>query len=155
MDKEDIICILPNLEHDESFHTIQMSPEDPDYNCIAWAYQMLKNRWMEPNSGIEQELDAVYWWPDDAEEGYSPDCLKDVFVKGGFVECESWEHEDGYIKVALYEKDGEWTHASRECLTKRSWMSKLGEHNDIYHDNPCSVEGKEYGKAFCFLKKKV
>ena len=46
MDKEDIICILPNLEHDESFHTIQMSPEDPDYNCIAWAYQMLKNRWM-------------------------------------------------------------------------------------------------------------
>lgn len=153
MDKGDLIRGFPGLKDDDVFQTSPMSPEDSNYNCIAWAYRMLKNKWMQPpNGSYLPGLDAVSWWPDGVSEGQEKECLKEAFLKAGFKECSSWEHEDGYIKVVLYQKDGIWTHAARECRTKRSWMSKLGQQNDICHKSPYTIEGDIYGKVYCIMK---
>lgn len=153
MDKRGIIQLFPLLEKDEVFASSSMSPATPDYNCIAWAYKMFDDRWMQPPSGNPLSLDAICWWPDDiSADPASPEGLKEVFEKAGFVECQSWEHEKGFVKVALYQKDDKWTHAARECRTKQSWMSKLGRVNDIYHKNPFTIEGSAYGHVYCFMK---
>lgn len=154
MDKGDIIGIFQGLEKDEVFLSSSMSPEDSNYNCIAWAYQLMKDRWMQPPKGCYiPDLDAISWWPNGVADGEEKACLKEAFEQVGFTECKTWEHEDGYIKVALYEKDGFWTHAARESRTTRSWMSKLGQGNDIYHKNPYTIEGDMYGKVYCLMKK--
>lgn len=60
------------------------------------------------------------------------DCLIDAFKTKGYELFNSWEHEDGKQKVALYVKEGtrHWTHAARE-LRSGFWTSKLGQGNDI------------------------
>ena len=58
----DVISVFPGLSSDDHFDVT--SPEDPSYNCIAWAYQ-IKGRWMWPPAGIPVSLDAVSYWPDE------------------------------------------------------------------------------------------
>lgn len=159
MDKGNIIGIFQGLEEDEVFLSSSMSPEDSNYNCIAWAYQLMADRWMWPPVDEEgndfQPLDGYPWWPEGAKIGLDIECLVDVFEKRGFTICENWEHEERYVKVALYydPNTGRMTHAARECRTKRAWMSKLGQGNDIYHKNPYTIEGNVYGKVYCIMKK--
>lgn len=154
MDKGNIIRIFPNLKDDKFFKI--SSPEDPNYNCIAWAFHLFQNRWMEPPAGTYiPELDAVTWWPEGATEGTDISCLVEAFQKNSFQLCDSWEHESGYIKVALYHNPTNncWTHASRESRSGKYWLSKLGQSNDIHHGTPFSIEGAFYGKVYCFLKR--
>ena len=47
--KLDVIDAFPGLRYDKYFEIT--SPIDPNYNCIAWAYQ-IKGRWMWPPKGI-------------------------------------------------------------------------------------------------------
>ena len=76
MGKGDIIRCFPLLEKDEVFASSNMSQATPDYNCIAWAYRMFKDRWMQPPN-CNHELDAIYWWPDGiVADPCSPDGLK-------------------------------------------------------------------------------
>ena len=155
MDKGDIIKIFPNLKDDTAFLQDKMSPEDPNYNCIAYAYQMDSKRWMQPPCG-NPILDAVTWWPPHVQEGMGIDCLVEAFAKKGYEICDSWEHEDGYIKVALYynPNNNHWTHAARESRVGRFWMSKLGPSHDIHHISPYTIEGKAYGEVYCIMKMK-
>ena len=161
MDKDDIINIFgsdffekfPNLENDICFEI--SSPIDSNYNCIAWAFHQYKDRWMQPPSGkYIPELDAVTWWPDGATPSMDISSLVEAFLCNSFIICDSWEHESGYIKIALYYNplNNCWTHASRESRTGQYWLSKLGRSYDIHHSNPYSLEGKAYGKVFCYLK---
>lgn len=154
MDKGDIIAYFPNLKNDKYFKI--SSPEDPNYNCIAWAFQMINDRWMQPPSGSYiPQLDAITWWPDGVTEGMDISCLIEAFLNNSYVPCSSWEHEDGFIKVALYynPNDNHWTHAARESRTGEYWMSKLGPMNDIFHGTPLVIEGEQYGKVYCYLKR--
>lgn len=153
MDKCDIIRFFPKLKDDIQF-TIS-SPEDPNYNCIAWAFHQYNDRWMQPPSGMYiPALDAVTWWPDGATPSMDISSLVEAFLCNSFVRCDTWEHENGFVKVALYYNptNHQWTHASRESRTGKYWLSKLGPRNDIHHGTPFSIEGDYYGKVFCFLK---
>lgn len=153
MDKSDIIKIFPKLKDDIQFEI--SSPEDPNYNCIAWAFHQYKDRWMQPPNGTYIPLlDAVTWWPEGVAECMDISCLVDAFIKNSFVLSDSCEHESGFVKVALYynPKDNRWTHASRESRTGKYWLSKLGPSYDIHHGTPFSLEGDYYGNVFCCLK---
>lgn len=158
MDKGDLIIGFPNLKKDDVFRNSPMSPEDTNYNCLAWAYQMYKDRWMWPPINEDGSpipiIDGDPWWPQNAKVGLDIECLVDAFEKKGFVKCENWEHEEGYIKVALYYRPQthHMTHAARESRIKRCWMSKLGNKNDIFHETPYTIEGDAYGKVYCIMR---
>ena len=158
MDKGDIIKMFPALASDSKFAI--SSPINKSYNCLAWAYQMLKDRWMWPPideyGNSIQFLDGAPWWPSGVSIGLDIQCLVDAFSAKGFVRTDTWTHEDGFIKVALYynPQNGHMTHAARESRTERFWMSKLGEECDIHHGTPFTIEGNIYGKVYCFMKKK-
>lgn len=154
MDKNLIVKIFPSLASDSKYQVT--SPEDPNYNCIAWAFQLFKDRWMAVPKGCKHNplLDAVTWWPDDVTEGMEIQCLVEAFEKKGFERCENADHEKGFIKVALYYNPdtNEWTHAAREGRNGKYWMSKLGRSYDIHHGSPYTIEGNSYGKVYCIMK---
>lgn len=150
--KEAIIKAFPKLADDSSFEI--SSPQDPNYNCIAWAYKLYKDRWMQPPKGMRY-LDGVTWWPDGNKEGLDINSLVDAFYEIGYRQCDDYKHEEGYIKVALYYNplDSKWTHAAREWIDGKYWISKLGQGNDIQHESPYTLEGNIYGKVYCIMKR--
>lgn len=153
--KETIKLYFPGLKEDEDFDIT--SPQTPDYNCLAWACNY-SNRWMQPPISGNPELDAVVYWPPEAKQGLDISCLIEAFQAHGYQICDSWQHEVGYQKVALYKnpQSNEWTHAARELMNGKDrgkWTSKLGEGNDIRHGNPYSIEGQYYGVVHCIMKR--
>jgi hypothetical protein len=122
------------------------------YNCIAWA------------AGKTD----VWWWPTDDPSAFWPAGLDreapgeetiDNFIKAfkreGYIRCKNGKFKRGIEKVAIYATDkGIPTHAARS-LPKRVWTSKMGSGEDIEHKTLSVVEGKEYGKAVKFLKRRL
>lgn len=146
-----LLQVFPKLSYDENFKLT--SKATPNYNCIAWACKY-NERWIQPPYLGKPNLDCVVWWPPEVIEGLTIDCLIKVFEFHGYSLCESYEHEEGYRKVALYYnlETKEWTHAARE-LSNGYWTSKLGISNDIQHSTPYSIENESYGQVYCFMKK--
>ena len=70
----------------------------------------------------------------------------------GYEECGGYELESGYEKVALYARDGEWTHAARQLEGGR-WTSKLGMYEDIEHPTPQGLCGDMYGDLHCVMRR--
>ena len=129
---------------DEEFPDIDYkitSEQDNSYNCIAWAAGYNDDWWSH---------DEDYHWM--GERGADIRSLVDVFGALGYVECDSDAHEDGYLKVALYAKDGEWTHAARQ-LENGNWTSKLGIYEDIEHGNPEDLCGDLYGEVNVIMRR--
>ncbi len=146
-----VINIFPKLALDKDFKIT--SKATPDYNCIAWAFNY-EDRWMQPPYLGKPNLDSVVWWPPEVPEGMEIDCLIKAFEKDGYVLCDTFEHEEGFRKVALYvdEEKQKWTHAARE-KRDTTWTSKLGTNVDIQHGTPYTIENDDYGTVHCFMKK--
>lgn len=148
-----VISLFPGLANDKYFKIT--SPHDGAYNCIAWAY-FIDNRWMWPNTGEYEFIDGVHYWP--TKEITTEEVIHfiDAFKLQGYEECNNWENEEGFRRIALYVEEGTTlgTHASRE-LSSGVWVSKLGEMVDIEHGNPYTIEGKHYGKVYCIMKKRI
>jgi hypothetical protein len=71
-----------------------------------------------------------------------------------FVACPDGVPELGLEKIAVYAREGEYTHAARQLPTGK-WSSKLGVDVLIEHDTPEAVAGGVYGAVFQFLKRAV
>ena len=111
---------------------------------------------MQPPKGTKRlDIDGVTWWPDGVREGLSIQCLVEAFQQIGYNDCDNWEHEERFIKVALYfdPKSNNWTHAAREGRQGQYWLSKLGTAYDIHHGNPFVIEGHAYDKVYCIMKR--
>jgi len=148
--RERLFSIFPGLKNDADFKLT--SPATPDYNCISWAYSY-SDRWMWPRSGETNCLDGVLYWPDGIIDSEDVTAFVEAFKLKGYNLCDSWEHEEGYRRIALYvEKGTSCTHASRELSTGK-WTSKLGQLPDIQHGNPFSIEGIAYGRVYCIMKR--
>lgn len=147
--KGEIIEVFPKLADDVNFN--KTSPIDSNYNCIAWAYSY-KDRWMWPGGEEEKFLDGFHYWPDGIEDSTDINAFIEAFKLKGYEVCETWEHEIGFQKIALYILNNECTHASRE-LKNGMWSSKLGYWYDIQHGSPYSIENDSYGTVHCFLKR--
>ncbi len=98
-------------------YEIKSEPTE-QYNCIAYAANGTSDWW-----GTVEEQQH---WPDYATRSERMASLVEVFAGLGYQRCEDSSLESGYEKVALYEEQGEWTHAARQTSTGR-WRSKLGE----------------------------
>jgi len=81
------------------------------------------------------------------------EALVQVFESLGYESCGRDDTlEDGYDKVALYERNGMYKHAARQ-LPDGKWTSKLGREEDISHDTPDCVAGTIYGRVHCIMRR--
>lgn len=142
--------IFPGLSDDDNFNIT--SDEDIKYNCIAWAFGLYKDRWMQFDT--KPRFDGVwYWWPKGVDVSPSVFAYIEAFKSKGFELCDSFDLEVGYVKIALYVERGteNCTHASRQKING-IWMSKLGRWHDIEHGSPFSIQGDAYGDVYCFMR---
>lgn len=123
---------------------IHTSPIDPNYNCIAWAAND-NTKWYEPDPY------GFYFWPQEVNREYTTEAYINLYEYFGFIRCDNGELEEGYIKVAVFEKNGVPTHACRQLLDG-NWTSKLGKNIDVQHSLNNIQEGT-YGNIIQFLKK--
>lgn len=149
--KRVIIKYFPRLAHDKNFQIT--SPQTPNYNCIAWAYNY-KDRWMWPDPCATGGLDGVCYWPDEVTKTPDVDSFIEAFRKKGYEICDNAEFDERLQKIALYVKPGtrECTHAARQ-LRNSFWTSKLGQGNDIQHGTPYTIEGNNYGIVYCIMSR--
>lgn len=150
--KRFLLHAFPKLIHDTDFKVT--SKETPVYNCIAWAYN-IDNRWMWPNTGEYVFLDGVHFWPSDEIIDCNVNNFINAFKLKGYECCDNCQFEPGFRKIALYVKPDttDCTHAARET-SSGYWTSKLGQFNDIQHGTAEAIENDEYGKVYCYMKKK-
>ena len=121
------------------------------YNCIAWAAGK-KDAWWWPRNepGVE--------WPRGLPfEEINRETLINfinAFRTVGYIKCKDGRFENGIEKVAIFVGPlNTPTHAARS-LENGVWTSKLGNGEDIEHKTLSEIEGKEYGKAVAFMKRR-
>ena len=113
------------------------------YNCIAYAAGDTSQWWQHTGRR---------YWPPHATRSDLIESLREVFAGLGFEQCDDGGIEDGYRKVALYEAQGEWTHAAAQS-PNGAWRSKMGEGPLIEHRSPESLSGGIYGDVHCFMRR--
>jgi hypothetical protein len=127
-----------------------VGPEDPTYNCVAWAAGQ-SDAWWEPSTN------PAHFWPDDAPPNDCIASLVRVFTRLGFEEwpAENDAVEAGYEKVAIYGREGAFTHAARQLPQRRRWTSKLGVFEVIEHADLAGLTGESeaFGSVVKILRK--
>ena len=125
----------------------ETSPVSGDYNCLAYAAGD-HDQWWEPFV-IPPEQPGIYWPP-----GVPPDARVEDWEAAlacrGYQPCVSDCLEAGLVKVAIYGRDGIALHAARQLKTGW-WTSKLGQLEDIAHQNPDVLGGGDYGEVVRIL----
>lgn len=121
------------------------SPQDKSYNCIAWAAQ-IDNRFCWPGHHPSE------FWPPTLKKEETIDALMAFYELYGYVVCADDKFEEGFDKIALFEKDGKPTHAARQ-LGPDLWSSKLGREWDVSHTLAAMQDGY-YGNPTVFMKRK-
>jgi hypothetical protein len=150
--------LLENLGPDDydqdriSPRTVHL-PLREKHNCIALAAGE-NDKWWWPSKRFE----SSYYWPDHLPREESlketlPNFIR-AFATKGYKVCKSAKLERGVEKVAIYVGPlGNPTHAARQ-LESGLWLSKCGDLEDIEHKSLAALEGKVYGNAVAFLKRK-
>ena len=122
------------------------SEPDESYNCIAYAAGETNNWWTHFAEG------PGYYWPDRASRTDKIESLIEAFSSLGYEPCPDDSLERGFQKVALYAKNGDWTHAAIQ-VEGGDWSSKLGLDEDIRHQSPDSLVGDSYGEVHCIMRR--
>ena len=139
--KESLIRDFPNLR-ETSFEIT--SPDDPSYNCVAWALDDTQN-WWEPDPM------GLCYWPPGVPRDYSLKSYREMFESFGYSVEDNEDFEPGRRKLAVFAKSGRFTHVSFQ-LGPGCWTSKLGPDEDIEHSLNGLV-GELYGHVEIILKK--
>lgn len=138
--------IFPRLKEKEYEIT---SPADSTYNCVAWTLGDKSRKWW-PND----HLNSFSYWPDDLPNSENIHSFKELYRERGYEECESKEGEDGFEKIAIFaNKRGIPTHVARQT-EEGKWSSKCDNLHDISHELE-ALEGEEYGKVICIMRRDV
>lgn len=122
------------------------SEPDREYNCIAYAAGET-NRWWSHLDG------PGYYWPEYASRTPYIQSLVEVFRGLGYELGADAGYETGCQKVALYAKEGRWTHAAAQ-RPNGGWSSKLGMAEDISHRTPGALAGEAYVRVHCLMRRK-
>lgn len=142
--KDELVKLFPNLD---SQHLRITSPDDPGYNCVAWAADD-NTKWWEPDPF------KLYYWPPDIPREYTLAAYESVYKMLGYIDCNNEEScEPGFQKIALFVKSKDRMHVSKQIDSER-WSSKLGGKVDIEHPLH-GLEGSEYGTIASIMKKPV
>jgi hypothetical protein len=115
---------MPRLQ--DSAHGVTSEPTD-QYNCVAWVERDFAHWW-------QPEFD----WPNDLQcpPPGEPDlpCYVSLFRRWGFEPCETDDFEPGFLKIAIYSKDGFFHHVAKQVPPIRWWSSKVGAAHDFKHE---------------------
>ncbi len=115
-----------------------------EYNCIAYAADDTRNWWW-PARG--------YYWPDGVPRRATLENFILAFQTLGYELADDDQLEPGFEKVAIYVDDyGRPTHAAKQTESG-SWISKLGDFEDIEHGTLQGLEDSDYGHAVRYLKR--
>ena len=139
-----LIGYFPHLGSDSHFELL--SEQTPVYNCIAWAMGY-RDRW------VDIEYSPGHWWPAGVKRSTEPQALFDAFVAEGFEKADDGRFEKGYDKVVLFQKDGEWTHASRIESNEVEYSKFGGSFDGVHSHNIFS--GSIYGEEYAYLRRKT
>jgi hypothetical protein len=125
---DDLYDRFPNLAPEN--HRIT-SPHADTYNCVAWVRRDL-DEWWEPG----------FTWPADlpVREDADLPAYVELFRRWGYEECDKPDYESGYLKIALYDVDGEFFHVAKQLPDGR-WSSKAGVLHDLVHRDLAAFEG--------------
>lgn len=109
--RDRLIAAFPDLGDDENFEI--QSPQNPIYNCIAWAMGYT-DRWVTIEWSDKQSP-PWYWWPNGVPRDLSPSSLIKAFEAEGFELVGEPTVDSETELVALYKNEitNQWTHASR------------------------------------------
>ena len=144
MVSQDLERHFPALAHSPYEVT---SPAEVDYNCVAWAMGN-DSRWWWPDDFNQ------YFWPAEAPRRATLQAFVQTFTRLGFELCADGSAEPGWEKIAIYAKDdGTPTHVARQ-LPNGSWTSKLGQLEDIEHQDLDQLSGTHYGRPVRFLRRR-
>ena len=145
-----LIAVFPQLDKDPHFEIL--SPENPNYNCIAWAMG-LDDRRMDPTA-----IGPQYDWPKNlpilCPDALHPDNLIKAFMAKGFVITQDFQYEEGCEKVFLYKhpKQQIFLHASK-LIANGVEYSKFGESFDGTHSSGSLTSF--YGVVYACMKRKI
>ena len=121
-----------------------LSDEDFNYNCLAYALGD-SSQWWEPPRGPGQ------YWPD----GFPPDVtvktVEDIIRLHGFtIELEDSENPDTDA-IAIFAIGAEWTHFAK--FSDGAWKSKLGTGHDVSGVSLKDLMIPDYGKVVKVLSR--
>jgi len=133
---------FPNL----SGKWVETSLPTRDYNCFAFAVGD-ETRWWDP---LPTDL---YYWPPNAPRGYSLESYQRAFETEGFRSCADGSPVEGVEKIAIFlDQFGRVEHAARQEWDGK-WKSKIGEFEDILHDDLQALSGGDYGYPTYFMER--
>lgn len=124
-------------------HVRLTSPDDPGYNCLAWAADDTRRCWHPSAFG------GLYWPGGPAEDTLA--AWIRAYKGLGFERSDSAEHETGREKLAIYADDSGPSHVARQ-LPNGWWTSKLGPREDIEHELH-ALTGDQYGQVVAILSR--
>ncbi|NES71559.1 MAG: hypothetical protein F6K24_43340 [Okeania sp. SIO2D1] len=120
-----------------------------NYNALAWAIGEQENdRWWEPDPF------NIYYWPESVPKKETLETYTELFRLHGYSHCPGNDEnfESGFEKVAIYCKAGVPTHVARQ-LSDGLWTSKLGQDQDIIHNDLNCLKGEIFGTVCRVLKR--
>lgn len=116
----------------EADYAVTSAPTS-QYNCFAWVLGRTDD-WVQ--AGDPERLDV----------------LLELLHEAGFETCENASFESDMVKVAVFADSLGPTHAARQLASER-WTSKLGNWEDIEHENLGCLEGDFYGSVVALLRR--
>jgi hypothetical protein len=134
--------LIPSLNKKNNNVT---SDDDPLYNCIAFAAGITTQKWWPI-------FHPDFYWPPQAPRINAIGSFVAAFATLGYEECSDGSYEDGYEKVAFYQRNGLPTHAARQ-IGPGKWQSKLGNWYDIEHSDD-AVSSGDYGQITKYLRRR-
>ncbi len=121
------------------------SPQTEEYNCIAWAYED-NEAWYWPDNDLA-------YWPDNIPNTLEVNSFVELYRSIGYEITDNEQYEEGFLKVAIYTKNGIPQHAARQ-INAHYWTSKLGKEFDISH-TIFSMSDGAYGNVTVFMKRAI
>jgi len=144
MPKEDLERDFPEL----SGKDYDLSPQDFNYNCLAFALGDVSN-WWEPGRG------SGHYWPPGFSHDVKVSTVEEIIKLHGYRAETGIGEKPNAEAIAIYAIDDEWTHFAR--YSDGHWHSKLGEDHDVSRIELNDLAIGDYGsvcKILCRLKEK-
>jgi hypothetical protein len=119
------------------------SPQDLSYNCIGFSIGDTEH----------------YWWPGGKSGSFWPTAatgpsfreFERVFADLGYTPCAHDQHEAGVEQIALYLDDQDVPQHAAKLREDGRWWSKLGDLEDIIHDDVRGVCCPTYGETIVYF----
>jgi hypothetical protein len=124
---------------------IESSKRCPRYNCAAFAAEDESQKWDPFPPG-------AHYWPPRVPRSYFLSAFIEAYATIGYEPCGDGSLDSSNEKIVIYTNEyGGVEHVARQ-LADGKWTSKIGDQEDIIHENPDSLR-VGYGEPRCFLQR--